>query len=231
MKKTSQIPPVNGKIAVAPSVLCADLYQLGQAVEMVKKAGADWIHVDIMDGHFVPNLSFGPALVSSLKKHTDLPLDVHLMVTHPLRFIEPFAKAGADLLTVHIESEDDTAKALNAIRDLGVQAGVSIKPDTHPDVIKPLTDLLDLVLVMSVYPGFGGQTFLENSPAQIKQVRQIINASGKKIWLEVDGGINAQTAKIAIAAGADALVAGNAIFSSADPELALKQIKQASPAI
>ncbi|MBP5617017.1 MAG: ribulose-phosphate 3-epimerase [Elusimicrobiaceae bacterium] len=231
MKKTSQIPPVNGKIAVAPSVLCADLYQLGQAVEMVKKAGADWIHVDIMDGHFVPNLSFGPALVSSLKKHTDLPLDVHLMVTHPLRFIEPFAKAGADLLTVHIESEDDTAKALNAIRDLGVQAGVSIKPDTHPDVIKPLTDLLDLVLVMSVYPGFGGQAFLENSPAQIKQVRQIINASGKKIWLEVDGGINAQTAKIAIAAGADALVAGNAIFSSADPELALKQIKQASPAI
>ncbi|MBP5430523.1 MAG: ribulose-phosphate 3-epimerase [Elusimicrobiaceae bacterium] len=231
MKKTSQIPPVNGKIAVAPSVLCADLYQLGQAVEMVKKAGADWIHVDIMDGHFVPNLSFGPALVSSLKKHTDLPLDVHLMVTNPLRFIEPFAKAGADLLTVHIESEDDTAKALNAIRDLGVQAGVSIKPDTHPDVIKPLTDLLDLVLVMSVYPGFGGQAFLENSPAQIKQVRQIINASGKKIWLEVDGGINAQTAKIAIAAGADALVAGNAIFSSADPELALKQIKQASPAI
>ena len=110
MKKTSQIPPVNGKIAVAPSVLCADLYQLGQAVEMVKKAGADWIHVDIMDGHFVPNLSFGPALVSSLKKHTDLPLDVHLMVTNPLRFIEPFAKAGADLLTVHIESEDDTAK-------------------------------------------------------------------------------------------------------------------------
>ena len=131
MKKTSQIPPVNGKIAVAPSVLCADLYQLGQAVEMVKKAGADWIHVDIMDGHFVPNLSFGPALVSSLKKHTDLPLDVHLMVTHPLRFIEPFAKAGADLLTVHIESEDDTAKALNAIRDLGVQAGVSIKPDSR----------------------------------------------------------------------------------------------------
>ncbi len=231
MKKTFQMPPGNGKIAVAPSVLCADLYQLGQAVETVKQAGADWIHVDIMDGHFVPNLSFGPALVSSLKKHTDLPLDVHLMVTNPLRFVEPFAKAGADLLTVHIESDDDTVQALNAIRKLGVKTGVSVKPDTNPDVIKPLTDLLDLVLVMSVYPGFGGQAFLENSPAQIKQVRQIIQASGKKIWLEVDGGINAQTAKIAIAAGADALVAGNAIFSSADPELALKQIKQASPAI
>ena len=225
------MPAVNGKISVAPSILSADLCHLGQEVTRVQKAGADWLHIDIMDGHFVPNLSFGPALVRSLRKYTDLPLDVHLMVTHPTHFIEPFAKAGADLLTVHVESQDDTLQALKAIKDLGVKTGVSIKPNTHPDVLKPLLNYLDLVLVMSVHPGFGGQAFLESSPAQIKQVRQLINASGKQIWLEVDGGINAQTAPLATAAGADALVAGHAIFSSADPALALRQIKQAAPEI
>lgn len=231
MKNTSKMPSVNGKIKVAPSILSADLCQLGQEVIRVAQAGADWLHVDIMDGHFVPNLSFGPALVRSLRKFTDLPLDVHLMVTNPLHFIEPFAKAGADLLTVHVESNDDTLQALKAIKVLGVKAGVSIKPDTAPHVLTPLMEDIDLILVMSVYPGFGGQAFLESAPAQIKEVRQLINASGKKIWLEVDGGINVETAPVAIAAGADALVAGNAIFSSADPELALKQIKQATPKI
>ena len=230
-KSTSKMPAVNGKISIAPSILSADLCQLGSEVARVEKAGADWLHVDIMDGHFVPNLSFGPAVVSSLKGYTNLALDVHLMVTNPLNFIEPFAKAGADLLTVHVESQDDTVQALQTIKALGVKTGVSIKPDTDPNVLKTLTDYIDLVLVMSVYPGFGGQTFLESSPAQIKAVRQIINASGKQIWLEVDGGINARTAPLAIEAGADALVAGNAIFSSADPELALKQIKQATPKI
>ena len=231
MKKTFQIPPVNGKISVAPSILSADLCCLGQEVSRVANAGADWLHVDIMDGHFVPNLSFGPAIVSSLRKFTTLPLDVHLMVTNPLNFIEPFAKAGADLLTVHAESQDDTVQALQAIKSLGLQAGVSVKPDTNPAVLAPLTEYIDLVLVMSVYPGFGGQAFLEGAPAQIKEVRKIINASGKKIWLEVDGGINAQTAPLVVAAGADALVAGHAIFSSADPALALKQIRQATPNI
>ena len=225
------MPAVNGKISIAPSILSADLSQLGREVSRVAKAGADWLHVDIMDGHFVPNLSFGPAVVRSLKGCSDLALDVHLMVTNPLRFIEPFAKAGADLLTVHVESQDDTVEALKAIQSLGVKTGVSIKPDTDPNVLKDLTQYIDLVLVMSVYPGFGGQTFLESSPAQIRAVRQIIDTSGKSIWLEVDGGINAQTAPVAIAAGADALVAGHAIFSSADPGLALKQIKQATPKI
>ncbi len=231
MKKTSKMPAVNGRISIAPSILSADLCRLGDEVSRVEKAGADWLHVDIMDGHFVPNLSFGPAVVRSLKQTANLPLDVHLMVTNPLCFVEPFAKAGADLLTVHVESQDDTIATLKAIQALGVKTGVSIKPNTDPAVLAPLTDYIDLVLVMSVYPGFGGQAFLANAPAQIKQVRNIINASGKKIWLEVDGGINAQTAPLAIKAGADALVAGHAIFSSADPELALKQIKQASPAI
>jgi len=225
------MPSVNGKINIAPSILSADLCQLGDEVTRVQKAGADWLHVDIMDGHFVPNLSFGPALVRSLRKFTDLPLDVHLMVEHPLQFVEPFAKAGADLLTIHVEAKDDVLQTLRAIKALGVKTGVSIKPDTNPNVLQTLTDEIDLVLVMSVYPGFGGQAFLEGAPAQIKEVRNIINASGKKIWLEVDGGINAQTAPAVIAAGADALVAGHAIFSSADPALALKQIKQASPAI
>ena len=225
------MPAINGRISIAPSILSADLCRLGDEVSRVEKAGADWLHVDIMDGHFVPNLSFGPALVRSLRKQTDLPLDVHLMVTNPLRFIEPFANAGADLLTVHVESQDDTLQALNAIKAQGLKAGVSVKPDTDPAVLAPLTDALDLILVMSVYPGFGGQTFLESAPAQIKAVRQLIDASGRKIWLEVDGGINAQTAALALAAGADALVAGHAIFSSANPELALKQIKQATPGI
>ncbi|MBR2082917.1 MAG: ribulose-phosphate 3-epimerase [Elusimicrobiaceae bacterium] len=230
-KNTSKMPAVNGKISIAPSILSADLCRLGEEVSKVVQAGADWLHVDIMDGHFVPNLSFGPAVVRSLKGFTDLPLDVHLMVTHPHKFIEPFAQAGADLLTIHAESEDDTRQTLQSIKSFGIKTGVSIKPDTHPDVLQTLLDELDLILVMSVYPGFGGQSFLESAPTQIKAVRQLINASGKPIWLEVDGGINAQTAPLALAAGADALVAGHAIFSSADPELALKQIKQATPAI
>ena len=231
MKKAFQMPCVNGKISIAPSILSADLCHLGQDVARVQQAGADWLHVDIMDGHFVPNLSFGPAVVRSLKANTDLPLDVHLMVTNPRNFIEPFAKAGADLLTIHVESLDDTIQTLKAIAALGIKTGVSIKPDTNPESLKPLTNYIDLVLVMTVYPGFGGQAFLENSPSQIRAVRQIIQHSGKPIWLEVDGGINAQTAPVAIKAGADALVAGNAIFSSADPELALKQIRQANPEI
>ena len=140
MKNTSKMPTVNGKISIAPSILSADLCHLGEDVARVQKAGADWLHVDIMDGHFVPNLSFGPAVVCSLKENTDLPLDVHLMVTNPRNFIEPFAKAGADLLTIHVESQDDTVAALKAIQALGVKTGVSIKPDTNPDILKPLTD-------------------------------------------------------------------------------------------
>ena len=224
---TSKMPPANGRISIAPSILSADLWQLGEEVTRVEKAGADWLHVDIMDGHFVPNLSFGPAVVRSLKGKTTLPLDVHLMVEHPEQFIEPFAKAGADLLTVHVEANADACQTLKQIHELGIKAGVSIKPDTDTAVLQPLLAYTDLILVMSVYPGFGGQAFLPGAPERIKQVRQLITDSKRNIWLEVDGGINAQTAREVIAAGADALVAGNAIFSAKDPVQALSQIRQA----
>ncbi len=225
---TSKIGPANGKIIVAPSILSADLWHLGQDVQVVREAGADWLHVDIMDGHFVPNLSFGPATVKSLNGRAQLPLDVHLMVRRPMQFIASFAKAGADMLTVHIEAEDDIKEALLTIKKLGVGAGLSLKPDTDPARLEPFLDLLDLVLVMTVQPGFGGQSFLPSSPQQIASVRQAITQSGRRIWLEVDGGINAQTAHEAAKAGADALVAGNAIFAAADPKKALLDIRQAA---
>ena len=228
MMTPSKMPAANGKISVAPSILSADLWRLGEEVQKVQKAGADWLHIDVMDGHFVPNLSFGPSVVSSLKGKTDLPLDVHLMVEEPMLFVEPFANAGADLLTVHIEAKDEIPAVLEVIKKLGIKAGVSIKPNTDPGVLEPLLDGLDLILVMSVYPGFGGQIFLPESEGQIKRVRDLIVRSGRNIWLEVDGGINPQTAPLAVQAGA---VAGSAIFKAADPVLALKQIRQAAPDI
>ena len=231
MKISSHFPAANGKISIAPSILSADLFRLGEEVRLVEKAGADWLHVDIMDGHFVPNLSFGPAVVRSLKGKTTLPLDVHLMVDKPTQFLEPFVQAGADLLTVHLEAQDAPVDTLRQIHRLGIKAGVSIKPDTDPQLLAPILNEVDLVLVMCVYPGFGGQVFLPKSPSRIEQVRTLINACGRNIWLEVDGGINTQTAPEVIKAGADALVAGNAIFSAADPVSALNQIRQASPDI
>lgn len=225
---TSQIAPRNGKILIAPSILSADLWQLGKQVEMVRQAGADWIHVDVMDGHFVPNLSFGPATVKSLKGRAQLPLDVHLMVERPGQFVEAFAKAGADLLTVHIEAADDVNEVLLAIKKLGVRTGLSIKPDTNPQEIVPFLPQLDLVLVMTVQPGFGGQGFLPGSPAQIQAVRDLINQSGRSVYLEVDGGINAQTTQLAAQAGADVFVAGNAIFAAENPIQALAEIRQAA---
>ena len=224
---TSTTGPGNGKIKIAPSILSADLWQLGKQVEMVHSAGADWLHVDVMDGHFVPNLSFGPATVKSLKGRAQLPLDVHLMVEHPSKFVEAFAKAGADILTVHIEAQN-AKEALLQIKNLGLKAGLSIKPDTKAQAVEPFLPLLDLVLVMTVQPGFGGQGFLPASPEQIRAVRQLINQSGRAVYLEVDGGINAQTAAQAAQAGADVFVAGNAIFAAENPAKALADIRQAA---
>jgi ribulose-phosphate 3-epimerase len=204
--------PQKGKTAIAPSLLSADFFKLGEQIKECEAAGADWLHVDIMDGHFVPNLSFGPAIPASIKGKTALPMDVHLMVEKPSMFIEPFHKAGADLITIHIESADDTLAVIKKIKALGLPAGISIKPDTSPDKIKPYLDLIDMVLVMTVYPGFGGQGYLEEGHENMKAVRRLIDGAGRAIWLEVDGGVNAQTAKRALEAGADALVAGSAVF-------------------
>ncbi|MCL2888578.1 MAG: ribulose-phosphate 3-epimerase [Elusimicrobia bacterium] len=220
-------PLPSGKTALAPSILSADIWRLGEQVTAVQNAGADWLHLDIMDGHFVPNLTFGPAVCKSLKGKTALPLDLHLMVEYPSKFILPFFKAGADNITVHIESKDDTYAVLKQIKDLGLCCGVSIKPHTDAAKIKPYLDIIDLILVMTVEPGFAGQSYIPAGEKNITAARRLIKESGRKIWLEVDGGINAQTAPRAVKAGADALVAGYAVFGAETGiETAIKDFKK-----
>ena len=219
-------PKPSGKTALAPSLLSADIWRAGEQIDAAQKAGADWLHLDIMDGHFVPNLSFGPAVCAGINAKTTLPLDVHLMVEYPGRFILPFFKAGADNITVHIESRDDTAAVLKEIKKLGAACGVSIKPHTDAAKIKPFLDILDLVLVMTVEPGFGGQAYMDAGEKNITAVRRLIKESGRKIWLEADGGINKETAPRAVKAGADALVAGHAVFNEKESvEAAVKQFR------
>ncbi|WP_428898067.1 ribulose-phosphate 3-epimerase [Parelusimicrobium proximum] len=222
----TMMPKPDGRIAIAPSILSADIFKLGEQIKEVESAGADWLHVDIMDGHFVPNLSFGPHVVKSIKGKTSLPMDTHLMVEYPFNFVEPFAKAGADSLIIHIESKDDTALVLEKIKNLGLPCGLSIKPNTDYTKLRQYMDIIDIVLVMTVQPGFGGQGYLEEGHENIIKVREMIKESGRKIWLEADGGINEDTALKAVEAGADALVAGNAVFGAVDPAKALKDLKE-----
>lgn len=214
------------KVYIAPSILSADLTCLGEQVNLVEEAKADWLHIDIMDGHFVPNLSFGPAIVKNLDKMVKIPQDVHLMVQEPQKFIEPFVKAGASALTIHAEARGNIRETLRQIKKAGLWCGLSIKPDTNAATLVPYLDILDLILVMSVYPGFGGQEFLPKSTEQISQVAKL--AKEHNILVEVDGGINRQTAKIAHAAGAQALVAGAAIFGQTDIKQALADIRNAA---
>jgi len=197
---------------IAPSILSADFAKLGEEVHALETSGADMVHVDVMDGHFVPNLTIGPIVVKWIKPHTKLPLDVHLMISPVDPYIQAFRDAGADIITVHPGAGPHVHRTLQAIKASGAKAGVSFNPGTPVDVIDNLMDLVDLVLVMSVNPGFGGQHFIESQLKKIEAVRRKIDASGRDIILEVDGGVNAKTAPRVIAAGATALVAGTAVF-------------------
>lgn len=202
------------KIQIAPSILSADFARLGEEVAAITKAGADLVHVDVMDGHFVPNLTIGPAVVAAIKPHTTLPLDVHLMISEPVLGLVPeFAKAGADIITVHAEATPHLDRLVAQIKSLGKKAGVSICPATHESALDYVMNDVDLILVMTVNPGFGGQSFIRSQLPKIEALRQKITATGRNIMLEVDGGINATTARDVIKAGADVLVAGSAVFT------------------
>ncbi len=218
-------------IQIAPSILSADFARIGEAVKLVEDAGADLIHVDIMDGHFVPNITIGPVVVESIRKTTKLPLDVHLMISEPDRFLEAFAQAGANALTVHIETCPHIHRTLQGIHELGLRAGVAVNPGTPVDDIRDIIQDTDIVLMMSVNPGFGGQSFIEHSVERIRQARQMLDEAKSAADLSVDGGIGPETAARVVKAGATVLVAGNSIFrATMDISTAMMAIRQAAHA-
>jgi ribulose-phosphate 3-epimerase len=218
-------------VQIAPSILSADFAALGEAIAAVERGGADLIHVDVMDGHFVPNITIGPPVVRSLKRVARLPLDVHLMITDPDRYIESFAQAGASMMSVHVEVLPHLHRTVHAIKALGVKAGVVLNPSTPVVSLEQIAADVDFVLVMSVNPGFGGQTFIPRSESKIQDVRALLDAAGNHgAPIEVDGGIDARTAPRVVAAGARILVAGAAVFQTADPEHATRELKAVASA-
>jgi ribulose-phosphate 3-epimerase len=218
------------RIRIAPSILSADFARLGEEVEAVTRAGADYIHVDVMDGHFVPNLTIGPMVVKALRPHSALPFDVHLMIAPADPYIPEFAEAGADILTVHPEAGPHLYRSVELIKSLGKKAGVALNPATPIDAVAHVMDEVDLILVMTVSPGFGGQSFIAGMMDKVREARAMIDAAGRAIDLEVDGGINWETAGTAIAAGADMLVAGTATFEDGPAHYArnIRRLREAA---
>lgn len=213
-------------IKVSPSILSADFVNLERDIRALTPAGADYVHVDVMDGIFVPNITIGIPVVAAIRKITDLPLDVHLMIDRPIRYVDEFCKAGSDILTIHIEAdtEENTLAALKRIRSLGVKPAISVKPRTPAEAVLPYLPYCDLILVMTVEPGFGGQAFMEDMMPKLKQIRTYIDAQNPTCELEVDGGINEKTALICRENGANVLVAGSAYFKSTDPAAFVKEV-------
>jgi ribulose-phosphate 3-epimerase len=214
-------------IRIAPSILAADFSRLAEEIRDVEQGLADWIHVDVMDGHFVPNISIGPVVVEAIRPHTRLPLDVHLMIERPDVLIPEFAKAGADFISVHVEAGPHLHRTLHLIKQLGVKAGVVINPATPVGSIFPILEDVDLVLMMTVNPGFGGQSFIRSTLPKLKELRlELQNRGLTHVHVEVDGGINEQTAKEVVAAGADVLVAGTAVFGAPDRAEAIRRLRE-----
>ena len=220
-----------GTLQIAPSLLSADFAALGEAIAVAERGGADLIHVDVMDGHFVPNITIGAPVVKALKRVARLPLDVHLMIENPDRYVEAFVAAGAASVTVHAEAAVHLHRTIHFIKSLGAKAGVALNPATPVSALEQVAGDVDYVLVMTVNPGFGGQTFIPRSESKVRAVRDLLDREGSRAPIEVDGGIDVHTAPGIVAAGADILVAGNAVFGTPDPERAIRELRAAASAM